>query len=156
MANATIAYHTNARVWARRFGVEYTHERAEKAWAIMEGLGLTESQASLGYGALLKAKELGFEGHQAFKIAYVISRALLEITRGDSLPGADAVGVFTHGSSKAGLSQQFMDKGWIAFVGRSDVRKNISDVVADAIAVREREKSQPSIGNRILAVARGR
>ena len=156
MANATIAYHTNAKVWARRLGVEYAHERAEKAWAIMEAAGLSESQASLGYGALLKAKELGHKGHEAFMVGYVVSRTLLEVTRGDFLSGTDSVGIFIHWTEKVGLTQQFLDKGWIPFIVREQVRKNISDMVADAIAVRNREKAQPSIANQIIATARGR
>lgn len=156
MANATTAYHTNAKVWARRFSVEYTHERAEKAWKIQEGAGLSESQASLGYGALLKAKELGYKGDEAFMVGYVVSRTLLEVTRGDFPSGADAVGIFTNWASKVDLLEKFLDKGWITFIVREQVRKNISDMVADAIAVRNREKAQPSIANQIIAAARGR
>lgn len=156
MANATTAYHTNAKVWARRLGVEYAHERAEKAWAIMEPAGLSESQASLGYGALLKAKELGYKGDEAFMVGYVVSRTLLEVTRGDFPSGADAVGIFTNWASKVDLLEKFLDKGWITFIVREQVRKNISDMVADAIAVRNREKAQPSIANQIIAAARGR
>lgn len=156
MANATTAYHTNAKVWARRLGVEYAHERAEKAWKIMEGAGLSESQASLGYGALLKAKELGYKGDEAFMVGYVVSRTLLEVTRGDFLSGSDSVGIFTNWASKVDLLEKFLDKGWITFIVREQVRKNISDMVADAIAVRNREKAQPSIANQIIAAARGR
>ena len=78
-------YYTNVRVWARRYGIEISATRAEKALRVLEQMKAPESIAPMVavLFCVLKDRQ-GYGGDDAIKLALIGGRALIETIRTNS------------------------------------------------------------------------